>query len=136
MNTQTKISVVAVLLLHPQDPNSFYIALRPDGSGWEFPGGKVELLETMSDALVREIREELQIEILVGSRVARSDVLVGNRRIQMDLFVGNWVSGNLELIEHLDGRWITKDELYEFEWAPADIPLLGSVYNFFSDDLG
>ena len=132
MNTQTKISVVAVLLLHPEDSNSFYIALRNDGAGWEFPGGKVELEESKTEALAREILEEMRLVIRVGERIATSEVQVGKRCIQMDLLIGNWVSGNLELIEHLDGRWITKDQLYEFDWAPADIPLLDSVYNFFS----
>ncbi len=132
MNSETKINVVAVLLLHPNNNNQFYIALRTDGSGWEFPGGKVESMETLRQALRREISEELGLDIDVGVCVGNSEVQVNQRCIQMDLFVGYWRSGELNLTDHTEGQWITKEQLQQFEWAPADVPLLESVYDFLS----
>ena len=130
MNAQVKIEVVAVILTGKDNPRHFFIAERSDGAGWEFPGGKVDVGESKQQALEREILEELDVTIVVGSLVGQSIVEVNNKRIVMDLFGGHIVSGSVTLTDHLQSRWITTEEINEFIWAPADIPLLDSVRTY------
>ena len=126
MNTQTKISVVAVLLLHPQDPNSFYIALRPDGSGWEFPGGKVESGETPEQALVRELYEELGIETWSSCLAPLTFASHGYSEFHllMLLFACRKWDGTPKPREGQNLKWVHVKSLKDFPMPPADIPLI------------
>lgn len=88
--------------------------------GWEFPGGKIELGETKKEALVREIKEELDVEIEVGELFDHIEYDYPNFHLSMDCFICSIKSGNLVLKEHQEGRWLTKDTLDSVEWLPAD----------------
>ena len=133
MNAQVKIEVVAVILTGKDNPRHFFIAERADGAGWEFPGGKVDVGETKEQALEREIQEELNVTIRVGSYVGQSTVDIHTKRIAMDLFGGHIVSGSITLTDHLQSRWISVDEINDFVWAPADIPLLDAVRSYMNN---
>ena len=100
--------------------------------GWEFPGGKVEANESLEEALVREIKEELSVTIRVGDHIGQSTVLVAqDRQVVMDLFVCELIVGEPNNQEHEELRWIVPQELRNWEWAPADIPLLPQIETFF-----
>jgi 8-oxo-dGTP diphosphatase len=95
---------------------------------WEFPGGKVEPNEAPEAALVREIHEELGLHIQVGPFLARGTALATNNRlIALDVYAAHIVSGTLVLREHAQVQWATPDELPDFDWADADIPIIPAV---------
>ena len=95
--------------------------------GWEFPGGKIESNETPQEALVREIREELETEIEVGELLHTVEYDYPEFHLSMDCFICKIKSGDLVLKEHEDATWLTKDTLDSVEWLPADITLIEKI---------
>ena len=125
MNTERKtIRVVAAII---RDGDKIFATQRGHGAfkgGWEFPGGKIEAGETPEEALVREVREELDTEIKVGELVETVEYDYPAFHLSMDCFWAAVVSGDLVLKEHEAAKWLTKDELGSVEWLPADVGLI------------
>lgn len=94
---------------------------------WEFPGGKVEVGETPKQALVREIKEELEIDIKVGDLIDTIKYDYPTFHLSMDCFWCEIIQGELKLVEAEAARWLTKDELYGVQWLPADISLIAKI---------
>ena len=94
---------------------------------WEFPGGKIEEGETSEEALVREIKEELETEIRVGELMHTVEYDYPTFHISMDCFWCEIIKGDLVLKEAEYARWLTKDTLYDVQWLPADIILLDII---------
>ena len=116
-----EIKVVAALI---QKENKILATKRGYGefiNMWEFPGGKIEPGETKKQALVREIKEELNIEINVDKFAIDIEYQYPNFYLFMSCFMCSIREGSIELLEHNDGKWITKEELNTLNWLPADI---------------
>lgn len=88
--------------------------------GWEFPGGKVEPGEDPGDALVREIREELEAEILPLDEICTVDHDYPNISIRLTCFWAELKEGDPVLLEHEAARWLSLEEIDAVEWLPAD----------------
>ena len=95
--------------------------------GWEFPGWKIEACETPHEALKREIMEELDTEISVGELIDTIEYDYPEFHLSMDCFLCEIIKGNLVLKEHEDAKWLTKEQLNDVEWLPADITLIEKI---------
>ena len=96
---------------------------------WEFPGGKVEAGETPQQALIREIKEELDVKIKVGELIDTIEYDYPDFHLSMDCFWCVVVDGEIILKEAEASKWLNKDELYTVDWLPADISLIEKLQN-------
>ena len=122
--------VAAVICDSIENKSKIFSTARGYGEfkgGWEFPGGKIEEGETPEQALVREIKEELDTEIRVGCLIDTIEYDYPTFHLSMDCFWAEVVSGNLELKEAKAAKWLTKEELDSVEWLPADITLIEKI---------
>ena len=121
------VKVVAAVI---EKDNKIYATQRGYGEfkgGWEFPGGKIEGNETSQEALIREIKEELETVIKVNDLIDTIEYDYPNFHLSMDCFWCEIVSGNLVLVEAEDAKWLSKEELYSVEWLPADLGLIEKI---------
>ena len=94
---------------------------KAQGGLWEFPGGKIEPNETKEEAIVREIKEELDINIQVENYLSEKVFNYPEKDINLIALECKKVNGDVKLLEHEDYRWIENSELGNFEFAPADM---------------
>ena len=99
--------------------------------GWEFPGGKMEIGETPRKALIREIKEELEIEIAAGELINIIEYDYPQFHLTMHCFICSIKGGELVLKEHEAAKWLTKDTLNSVEWLPADEVLIEKIKEYF-----
>ncbi len=94
---------------------------------WEFPGGKVEEGEESRDALIREIKEELDTTVSVGDYIDTIEYDYPTFHLSMECYWCSIVEGSLVLLEHESAKWLEKDSLYSVEWLPADLTIIEKV---------
>lgn len=126
------IKVVAAVIKSLNDKGQTIILSTQRGYGefedsWEFPGGKIEKGETPQEALKREIMEELDTQIKVGTLIDTIEYDYSDFHLSMDCFWCDIVRGNLVLKEHENAKWLTKEQLQDVEWLPADIKLIENI---------
>ncbi len=98
-------------------------------NGWEFPGGKIEKNETAEQALIREINEELDVLIKIGSKLKTVEYDYPEFHLTMHCFICVIKSGTLILKEHKAAKWLRKEELDKVEWLPADKGVIEELIN-------
>ncbi len=126
------VEVVAALIWNGE---KFMICQRPAnkkrGLLWEFVGGKVEKGESKEQALIRECKEELDIEIEVDSEFISTKHTYPDIIINLTVFNSRIVNGKPTLLEHNDLKWITKNEIPNFNFCPADVVILKKIKEIF-----
>lgn len=123
------LEVVAAIITHNAQVFATQRGYGEFKDGWEFPGGKMEPGETPQQALVREIREELDTEIEVGDLVETVEYDYPKFHLTMHCFLCSIRSGELVLKEHEAARWLTKEELDSVDWLPADVKVVERLKN-------
>ena len=94
--------------------------------GWEFPGGKIEVGESAEQAIVREIREELDTVVEPIRLLDTVEKDYPSFHLSMQCFLCRVKSGHLKMLEHEAARWLDKQHLYNVAWLPADLDLVRS----------
>ncbi|MBR2844344.1 MAG: (deoxy)nucleoside triphosphate pyrophosphohydrolase [Solobacterium sp.] len=118
------IRVTAAVIVHEGRIFATQRGYGPYKDGWEFPGGKIEAGETPEQTIVREIREELNITIAADRYITTIEYDYPDFHLSMDCFYAHIEEGQISLLEHEAARWITKDQLDEIAWLPADLLLI------------
>ena len=125
IKTKKQIDVTAAIIVKD---HKVFAARRKHGTHlagyWEFPGGKLEQGETPEQCLERELQEEFKITTRIGDFVAESIYDYGSKTVRLLAYQVEHVSGDFQLIDHDELRWLALDELDSVEWAPADISLV------------
>ncbi len=126
------INVVAAIIIKD---NKIFATQRGYGEfkdGWEFPGGKVEQGEAPENAIVREIKEELDTVIEVKEYFDTVEYDYPNFHLSMKCYISAVVSGKFELLEHEAAKWLDKDSLDSVAWLPADLGLVDKLKDYLS----
>ena len=121
------IEVVAGII---KNGNKIFATQRGYGEfkdGWEFPGGKMEPGETPQQALARELKEELAVDVNVGEFLCTVDYDYPTFHLTMHCFYCSLVSGELTLLEHEAAKWLNMSELHTVNWLPADVEVVKSL---------
>ncbi|XID92252.1 8-oxo-dGTP diphosphatase MutT [Paenibacillaceae bacterium WGS1546] len=120
------IEVAAAIIENEQ--GKLLIAKRKQGKSqaglWEFPGGKLEPGESPEACLIRELKEEMNIQIEPYKRFGANEHDYGTVQIRLIAYKARYIRGDIRLVDHEECRWVEKRELAKFEWAPADVPFI------------
>ena len=119
------IEVVAAMIC---DGERALLCRRPpekaQGGKWEFPGGKIEPGETGAEALARECREELDVQLIVGEALADVVQDYPGKRVHLTLYAARIAAGEPRKLEHSDIRWVPMGQIQTYDLCPADAHLL------------
>lgn len=127
------IIAVGIALLNEQ--NKVLIAKRPEhkplGLKWEFPGGKVEDNETLEECIVREIKEELNLDIIPIYYVGEENFDYDHANVTLHLYTGTITNpSDMILNEHIEARWVSYEELSTFDFPAIDLPFIAKLKQY------
>ena len=136
--------VVTAAIILDRDDRILLAQRQPDAkaeaSKWEFPGGKVEAFEHPEDALRREIKEELDLEIQIESIFDVSShvfaIAGGRRHIVLLCYMCRVNETEFKLLDAADARWIDSDDLDQFDFAAPDVPVVKKLKAWFDSGSG
>lgn len=121
------IEVVAAII---KKGDKIFITRRSYGEFqdmWEFPGGKIEVGETKEEALIREIKEELELDINNLEYLTTVEYDYTSFHLTMHCFICEICGGSLNLNAHNDAKWVSLDELESQDWVPADVEVVEKI---------
>ncbi len=121
------VNVVAAVIVHEGRILATQRGYGDFKDGWEFPGGKIEAGESHQEALVREIKEELAVEIEVGGHIRKIDYDYDTFHLSMDCYWCEIKDGKPSLLEHEAAKWLKPDEIYDVDWLPADRAIIPEI---------
>lgn len=121
------IEVVAAVILKDGAVFATQRGYGPWKDWWEFPGGKIEAGECPQEALVREIREELEAEVEVGELLETVEWDYPDFHLTMHCFICSLLSESMRLNEHEAAAWLTRETLDTVRWLPADEGVVGRI---------
>lgn len=121
------INVVAAVIMKEDKVFATQRGYGEFKDGWEFPGGKVEAGESPEEALLREIREELEVEVNVGDLIDTIEYDYPAFHLSMKCYACTIAGGSPHLLEHEAARWLSADQLDSVAWLPADITLIPKI---------
>ena len=128
-----RIEVVAAIIIRDGQVFATRRGYGPWQGWWEFPGGKIEPNESKEEALIREIKEELDCTIKPTKFALDLEYQYPTFYLKMSCFEAVITEGTPKLLEHNDARWLTKAELDEVDWIPADIEAVNYLKKTMND---
>ena len=134
-NVMKTVNVVAAII---RDGNKIFATQRGYGDykdGWEFPGGKIEQGETPQQALTREIKEELDTNIVVGDLLTNIEYDYPTFHLSMQCFWSKILEGTPVLKEHEAARWLDLEHIDSVDWLPADQTIISLIKDMMVDQV-
>lgn len=132
MTEKKYIRVVGAVIVNSDD--EILCAQRPEGKNlalkWEFPGGKIEKGETETEALVRELDEEMECRIDVLDKITTTVYEYDFGIVELTTYYAKILSGEIKMLEHVDMKWMSRENIGALDWAPADIPAIELIQNY------
>lgn len=131
-----KIEICVAILLNDQNQILATQRQNKDYDGqWEFPGGKIEPGETHTQTLIRELKEELDVNIKVGNHLITLDFQYPKFFVTLHSYWAVIESGDISLLEHKEARWLYQNELDSVHWLEADIEIIELIKNTRIEDI-
>ena len=122
------VKVVAAIIRHEGKILATQRGYGENKDGWEFPGGKTEEGEAPTDAIVREIKEELAADIEVEKYLTTVEFDYPKFHLSMDCFFARLKEGScIKLLEHEDAKWLKMEDIDSVDWLPADIEVVKAI---------
>ena len=124
--TKKEIKVVGAVI--ENEEGEILCAQRPEGKNlalkWEFPGGKIEVGESPTAALKRELQEEMALDIEILDEITTTTYEYDFGIVVLTTYFSKIKAGNIQLLEHEEMKWMKADDIDQLDWAPADIPAI------------